>query len=102
VRPQLSHPKFHFENLSSLCDIWRERNHGFLRLVCAKAILRGNIVIGRLYFTRQATTLLKFARSTTDPRLAAVLVEKAADLKSQIDETAPTPDTSPRAPDVLP
>lgn len=60
----------------------------------------GNIVIGRQYFTRQATTLLKFANSTTNAELAAVLVEKAANLKSQVDEASPPPDQSPRAPDV--
>jgi hypothetical protein len=59
-------------------------------------------VIGRLYFTRQAATLLKFARSTNDPQLAAVLIEKAADLKSQVDDAIPAPDKSPRAPDVQP
>jgi hypothetical protein len=58
-----------------------------------------NIVIGRLYFARQAATLLKFAKSTSDPQLAAVLVEKAADLKSQ-EESSPPSDRSPRAPDV--
>jgi hypothetical protein len=56
-------------------------------------------VVGRNYFTRQAATLLKFAQSTSDPQLAAALVEKAADLKKQIDETNP-PDPSPRPPDV--
>lgn len=59
-------------------------------------------VIGRQYFVRQATTLLKFASSTTNAKLAAVLVEKAADLKSKVDETKPPPDQSPRAPDVEP
>jgi len=58
-------------------------------------------VVGRSYFTRQATTLLKFAKSTSNPDLAAVLIEKAADLKSQVDETMP-PDPSPLAPDVEP
>ena len=57
-------------------------------------------MIGRQYFARQATTLLKFAYSTTNAKLAAVLVEKAANLKSQVDETNPPPDQSPRAPDV--
>jgi hypothetical protein len=57
-------------------------------------------VVGRSYFTRQATTLLKFAKSTKNPDLAAVLIEKAADLKSQL-ETMP-PDPSPLAPDVEP
>ena len=56
-------------------------------------------VVGRNYFTRQATTLLKFAKSTNNPELAAVLIEKAADLKSQVDETMPS-DPSPLAPDV--
>jgi hypothetical protein len=46
-------------------------------------------VVGRNYFTRQAATLLMFAKSTNNPDLAAVLIEKAADLKSQVDETMP-------------
>ena len=72
----------------------------FPRDTCANVLAWGKIVIGRLYFARQAATLLKFARSTTDPQLAAVLIEKAADLKSQVDEWTPMPDTSVRAPDV--
>ena len=56
-------------------------------------------MIGRHYLTRQATTLLKFAKTVTDPNIAAVLVEKAAELKSQMDESN-LPDKSPRAPDV--
>jgi hypothetical protein len=52
-------------------------------------------VVGRSYFTRQATTLLKFAKSTNNPELAAVLIERAADLKSQVDETMPVTDPSP-------
>jgi hypothetical protein len=51
---------------------------------------------------RQATTLLKFANSTTNPQLAADLIEKAADLEWQVDETSTTPDPSPLAPDVFP
>ncbi len=57
-------------------------------------------MIGRQYFARQATTLLKFANSTTNAKLAAVLIEKAANLKSLVDETKPRQDQSPRAPDV--
>jgi hypothetical protein len=56
-------------------------------------------VIGKQYFVRQAATLLKFAKSTKNPDLAAVLVEKAADLKSKVDES-PAPDSSPQALDV--
>jgi hypothetical protein len=63
----------------------------------------GNIAVaGRSYFTRQAKTLLKFAQSTSNPELAAFLVEKAAALKTQVDESLPPPDLSPRAPDVAP
>ena len=58
-------------------------------------------MVGRDYFARQATTLLKFARSTANPELAAVLVEKAAEL-SALGEASPPPDRSPRAPDVEP
>jgi hypothetical protein len=59
-------------------------------------------VIGRDYFVRQAATVLKFAQATTNPQLATVLIEKAADLNSQIDESSTTPDPSPQAPDVQP
>jgi hypothetical protein len=56
-------------------------------------------VVGREYLTRQATTLLKFARTVTDPNVAAGLVEKAADLKSQVDDSIRA-DRNPKAPDV--
>jgi len=59
-------------------------------------------VVGRSYLTRQAATLLKFAKSTQNPELAAVLIERAADLKLQVDETMPAFDRSPVAPDVEP
>lgn len=54
-------------------------------------------MVGRQYLTQQATTLLKFAKTVTDPNVAAGLVEKVADLKSQLDAS---PDKSARAPDV--
>ena len=58
-------------------------------------------MLGRLYFARQATTLLKFAKSTSNPELAASLIERAASLKAQIDaDKRPSP--SPYAPDVEP
>ncbi|WFU24992.1 hypothetical protein QA649_01710 [Bradyrhizobium sp. CB1717] len=41
---------------------------------------------GREYLNRQAATLLKFAKTTTDPMVALGLVEKAADLKEQAEE----------------
>lgn len=56
---------------------------------------------GRLYLVRQAAALLRFANSTSNPRLAAALVERAAALKSQADERALSqPDPSPYPPDV--
>jgi hypothetical protein len=59
-------------------------------------------VIGKLYFVRQAATLLRFAQSTQDPKVAAALVEKAAHLKSQMDAMLPSSDVTPFAPDVEP
>jgi hypothetical protein len=59
-------------------------------------------MIGRTYFTRQARTLLKFAQSTSNPQLAAVLVDKAIALKSQVDDSNARPDLDPLAPGVEP
>jgi hypothetical protein len=51
-------------------------------------------VLDKEYVTRQALTLLKFAKSTKDPNVSAALVDKAAALKSRLDETMPPPDLS--------
>jgi hypothetical protein len=59
-------------------------------------------VFSRRYLTRQASALIKFAKSTNNPKLTGVLVHRAADLKAQVDETMPPVDTSPHAPDVEP
>jgi hypothetical protein len=59
-------------------------------------------VLSKRYLTRQAGVLIKFAKSTNNPKLAAVLVGRAADLKAQVDETMPPNDPSPQAPDVEP
>lgn len=56
-------------------------------------------MLSRPYFTRQAATLLKFAKLTSNPALAASLVERAADLKAQVDSDK-RPDASVAAPDV--
>lgn len=56
-------------------------------------------MLGRFYFTRQAASLLRFARSTSNPELAALLIQKAADLKSQ-SEPRSSDDKSPQPPDV--
>jgi hypothetical protein len=54
-------------------------------------------VAGKKYLTEQAATLLKFARATTDPDVAAALLDKAVDLKARGEQA---PDRSPQAPDV--
>jgi hypothetical protein len=59
-------------------------------------------VLSRDYFVRQVAALLKFAKETTNPQLAAVLIEKAADLKSRVDASSPPPDPTPQAPDAQP
>jgi hypothetical protein len=58
-------------------------------------------VLGKSYFTKQASILLKFAKTTSDAELSAKLISKAADLKSQGDPL-PDKDQSPKAPDVDP
>jgi hypothetical protein len=50
---------------------------------------RGSIVVSRNYFTRQVATLLKFAKTTSDPQIVTALVDKASELKSQADEAFP-------------
>jgi hypothetical protein len=59
-------------------------------------------VISKRYLMRQARALVSFAKSTNNPELAAVLVERAADLKDQLDETKAPADPSLQAPDVEP
>jgi hypothetical protein len=53
----------------------------------------------RLHARQAAAALLKMARTTSDPELAARLVEAAADLKDQAGELPPA-SVSPKAPDV--
>ena len=61
------------------------------------------MVIGREYLTQQAKTLLNLALSTTDRGKAAALREKAADMKSKIDEAnLITHDRATLAPDIEP
>ena len=64
--------------------------------MCGKGIC---VVLGRNYVTWRAAILLKLAQSISDPNVAGALVEKAADLKSELDQTN-LPDHSPRPPDV--
>jgi len=68
---------------------------------CAASRAGKNIVIGKHYFTRQATTLLMLAKSTTDSNVAAALIDKAADLKFRLDEPG-VPDPTSLASDIEP
>ena len=61
-----------------------------------------NKVIGKQYFVRQAAILFGLARATTDPKISAALLEKAADVKLRVDEPGALPDSTPRAPDIEP
>ena len=61
-----------------------------------------NKVIGKQYFVRQAAILFRFAKATKDPKISAALLDKAADLKLQVDEPGAQPDLSPHAPDIEP
>ncbi|WFU76804.1 MULTISPECIES: hypothetical protein [unclassified Bradyrhizobium] len=58
-------------------------------------------MLGKTYLTKQASLLMKYARTTSDSELSAKLISKAADLKSQADPL-PDKDQSPKAPDVSP
>jgi hypothetical protein len=75
------------------------RNDSFAARISTGLATGDNKVVGRHYLRRQATTLLKFAQTTSDPQIAAALVEKAADLKARVEHA---PDPSPHAPDVEP
>ena len=59
-------------------------------------------VIGKEYFVRQAAILFGLAKATTDPKISAALLDKAADLKLQVDEPGTPPDLTPPAPDIEP
>ena len=59
-------------------------------------------MIGKEYFVRQAAILFGLAKTTTDPKISAALLDKAADLEQQVDEPGAQRDLSPLAPDIEP
>jgi hypothetical protein len=65
-------------------------------------IPRGKSVIGKQYFVRQAAILFGIAKATKDPKISAALMDKAADLKSKVDELGAPFDIAPLAPDIEP
>jgi hypothetical protein len=63
---------------------------------------KGKTVIAKAYFVRQAAILFGIAKATKDPKMSAALMDKAADIKSKVDELGASPDLTPLAPDVEP
>ena len=59
-------------------------------------------MIGKQYFVRQAAILFGIAKATKDPQTSAALMDKAADIKSKVDELEKPRDLTSRAPDVQP
>jgi hypothetical protein len=74
---------------------------GFARDVPKSCKFGESTVLRRNYFARQATTLLKIAKTTNDPRIVTAVVTKAIDLKSHLEDVEPPADPSPRPPDVI-
>jgi hypothetical protein len=58
-------------------------------------------MIEKEYFVRQAGLLFELAKATKDPKISAALLEKAADLKLQVDEPG-APNLTPPVPDIEP
>lgn len=56
-----------------------------------------NVASDRFYARQAALALLKMARTTSDPRVAAGLIEAAADLKEQAGELPPLLPDDPKA-----
>jgi hypothetical protein len=79
-----------------------EQSSNFRVMASALGYHGASKVIGKEYFMRQAAILFGLAKATRDPEISAALLDKAADLKSQVDGPGTSPDLTPRAPDVLP
>ena len=58
-------------------------------------------MIGKEYFVRQAAIMFGLAKATADPKISAALLDKAADLKLQVDEPGAA-DRSPLVPGIEP
>ena len=88
---------FKFPLVGSLLHIGVGTKVRFLHHLAGLIVVGTTIVIGRDYFARQAETLLELAKSATDPQVAASLTERAADLKTLVEELGAAPDPSPGA-----
>lgn len=61
------------------------------------------VVVGRNFLKEQATILFKFAKTVSDPKVSAALLEKAAEIKDRADiavDLEAHRDRSLKAPDV--
>jgi hypothetical protein len=95
--PPMEHPTVKFSFVLSVAT-----NPRFLRYIgAALGYHGGNTVIEKQYFVRQAGILFGLAKATKDPKISAALLEKAADLKLQVDELG-APNLTPLAPDFEP
>jgi hypothetical protein len=56
-------------------------------------------MIGKEYFSRQTQILLRLAHLTRDPKMAAELATKAADLQAKHDDAPLVPEASPASPE---
>ena len=59
-------------------------------------------MIGKQYFVRQAAILFWIAKATKEPKMSAAFMDKAADVKSRVDELGAPLDLIPLAPDIEP
>jgi hypothetical protein len=57
------------------------------------------IVASKNYIIRQATILLKIAKTIKDPKISAALIDKAADIKDRDDPLRATQNWGPRSKD---
>jgi hypothetical protein len=73
-----------------------------VRGICGRWDTKGKAVIGKQYFMRQAAILFGIAKATKDPKMSAALMDKAADVKSKVDELGAPLDLTPLAPDIEP
>jgi hypothetical protein len=60
-----------------------------------------HLMIGKEYFVRQAVILFWLAKATKNPKISAAILEKAADLKLQVDDPG-APNLAPLVPDIEP
>ena len=93
----MEHPAVKFGFVLSVAT-----NPHFLRYIgAALGYHGGSTVIEKAYFVRQAGLLFELAKATKDPKISAALLEKAADLKLQVDEPG-APNLTPLALDFEP